>query len=286
MVLTGNTSWSGLSIGDLAELVGVRVNLTGVSLGIDGAWKVANIVTTALTLVLPYNGLRAIPSDFSLTDCGGGVIKRTDLRLSFVRIFDYERLRFEALARPSGDTSSAIPVVLQGGTTTVTGSVTATVASTTVSGNTAADAAVPNPVGIGGAARNVNAAAMSATADLVHTTHTMIGALVSKPYCIPEAEWSFTGALTTTADVAVQAAAGAGIKRHTSLFQATNTGAAAVDVLLRDGTTTRLQVTVPAAQSVVMPLPTGIPVTANTALNIALSAAGTVRFNALGYTAP
>jgi hypothetical protein len=127
---------------------------------------------------------------------------------------------------------------------------------------------------------------MSSAGDLVHTMHTMIGAIVQKPYAIPEAEWSFTAALTATTDVAVQTAAGAGLKRHTTLIQATNTGAAAVDVLLRDGTTTRLQVTVPAGQSVYMPLPTGIPVTANTALNVALSAAGTVRFNALGYTSP
>ena len=70
------------------------------------------------------------------------------------------------------------------------------------------------------------------------------------------------------------------------MMQATNTGAAAVDVLLRDATTTRLQVTVPAGQSVVMPLPTGIPTTANAILNVALSAAGTVRVNILGYTAP
>jgi hypothetical protein len=127
---------------------------------------------------------------------------------------------------------------------------------------------------------------MSATGDNVAWLGTMIGAGVIKPYALPEAEWAFTGALTATADTAVQAAAGAGLKRHVTLMQATNTGASAVDVLLRDGTTTRIQVTIPAGQSVFMPLPTGIPVTANTALNVALSAAGTVRFNALGYTAP
>lgn len=80
--------------------------------------------------------------------------------------------------------------------------------------------------------------------------------------------------------------AGAGLKRHVTMLQATNTGGAAVDVLLRDGTTTRIQITVPAGQSVEFPLPTGIPTTANTALNVALSAAGTVRVNLLGYTAP
>lgn len=83
-----------------------------------------------------------------------------------------------------------------------------------------------------------------------------------------------------------QTAAGAGLKRHPTWIQATNTGGTAVDVLLRDGTTTRLQITIPAGQSVDSALPTGIPLTANTALNVALSAAGTVRVNLLGYTAP
>jgi hypothetical protein len=114
---------------------------------------------------------------------------------------------------------------------------------------------------------------------------TLVGAQITKPYAIPEAEWSFTGALTTTSDVVVQTAAGAGLKRHVTWLQATNTGASALDVLIRDGTTTRLQFTIPAGQSVTFALPTGIPLTANTALNVQLSAVGTVRFNALGYTA-
>lgn len=283
LVLTGNTTWAGVLIGDLVELVGVRANLTGISLGIDGPWKVANFSTTTLVLVLPYADQRVIPADFTVTDCGGGVIRRTCLRMSFIRVFDYERLRVEALARPAGDSAAAMPVVIQGGTASAAQSGTWTVGA---AGTTAQDSSSPNPIAIGGRAANANQSAMSSAGDLVHTMHTMIGAIVQKPYAIPEAEWSFTAALTATTDVAVQTAAGAGLKRHTTLIQATNTGAAAVDVLLRDGTTTRLQVTVPAGQSVYMPLPTGIPVTANTALNVALSAAGTVRFNALGYTSP
>lgn len=159
-------------------------------------------------------------------------------------------------------------------------------ASVTVSGSTAQDNATPNPVGIGGRATNVNQAAMSATGDLVHTTHTMIGALVNKPYCIPEAEWVYAGALTLTTDVVAKAAAGTGIKNHVTLVQATNTGASANDLIIKDGTTVRLQITIPAGQSMIIPLSTGIPLTANTALNVALSADGAVRVNLLGYTAP
>lgn len=279
LVLTGNTNWAGLSIGDMVNVVGCRNNTDGATLGVDGPWKVANSVTTALTLVLPFSGQRTLPADFGSVNCGGGVIKRTCLRLSFVRVFDYERLRVEALSRPTSDAAAAMPVTVQN-----TQAVTLT--STTVAGTVAVDAAIGNPVTAGVRASNANITAMSAAGDNVALLGTMIGVGIVKPYCLPEAEWQFTGALTATSDVQVQAAAGAGIKRHVTMLQATNTGASAVDVLLRDATTTRLQVTVPAGQSVVMPLPTGITTTANAILNVALSAAGTVRVNILGYTAP
>jgi hypothetical protein len=56
-----------------------------------------------------------LPLDFTTTACGGGVMRRTDLRISFVRVFDFERERVELLARPAGDQASAAPVTIQGG---------------------------------------------------------------------------------------------------------------------------------------------------------------------------
>ena len=275
IVLVGSANWAGASIGDYVNVVGCRDISTGATIGIDGAWKVANISTTNLTLVNIPGYSPTVP-DFALVNCGGGVIKRTDLRVSYVRLLDFERLRVEFLARPAGDSSAAVPVQIQ----------SASPFAVTTSGAVAVDSAISNPVTAGLRASNANITAMSAAGDNVGWMGTMIGAGIVKPYALPEVEWAFTGALTATTDVAVQAAAGTGLKRHVTLLQATNTGASAVDVLLRDGTTTRIQVTVPAGQSVYMPLPTGIPVTANTALNVALSAAGTVRVNVLGYTAP
>jgi hypothetical protein len=168
----------------------------------------------------------------------------------------------------------------------VVGSVSLTGTLPAIVGQAAHDAVLAgNPVRLAGRAitANYTAVATGDTADLITT---LVGAQVIKPYTIPELEWAFTAALTLTTDVAVQTAAGAGLKRHVTLIQATNTGASAVDLLVRDGTTTRLQITIPAGQSVVMPLATGIPLTANTALNVQLSVAGTVRVNMLGYTAP
>lgn len=120
LVLTGSGNWAGLLIGDLVNILGLRstASLGVTSLGVDGAWKVANVATTALTLVLPFNGQRALPADFGATNSGGGVIKRTDLRVSYVRLFDYERKRVELLPRPSGDASTSAPVTVQNTVTT------------------------------------------------------------------------------------------------------------------------------------------------------------------------
>ncbi len=131
LVVVGSATWAGPVIGDLVNLVGVRDNTTGATLGVDGAWKIANIATTNLTLVLPFAGSMTLPADFASTNCGGGVIKRTDLRISYVRAFEYTRGRVEVLARPAGDISGALPVAIQGGTLpTVTGITTITTAGT------------------------------------------------------------------------------------------------------------------------------------------------------------
>jgi hypothetical protein len=131
LTVVGSANWAGLSIGDLVNLVGVRDNTTGATLNVDGAWKVAGFATIALVLVLPFAGSMALPADFASTNCGGGVIKRTDMRISYVRVFDYERERVEVLTRPAGDTGGGVPVTLQGGSTAVTGTLTGVTTVTT-----------------------------------------------------------------------------------------------------------------------------------------------------------
>lgn len=158
-------------------------------------------------------------------------------------------------------------------------------AAGTVLGNTAIDAAFPNPVGVGARAANANPAAMSANGDLVGLLATMIGAQVQKPYAIPEAAWNANLSLTTTSAQALAGAAGAGLKRHITALQAINTGTA-VDLIILDGATERWRLTLPQNVPVSIPFPTELLTTANTALNANLSAAGTVRVNAQGYTAP
>ena len=113
LTVVGSASWSGFLIGDLINLVGVRNTINGDSIGIDGAYRVRDIQTT--NLFLEPVGNTPTGTDISLTNCGGGVIKRTDFRLSFIRLLDYERLRVEALPRPSGDVANALPIVINGG---------------------------------------------------------------------------------------------------------------------------------------------------------------------------
>jgi hypothetical protein len=107
LTLVGSASWA-LTIGDYVNVYGLRDRSTGADLGFDGAYKVVNQVTSALTLE-PLTGT-TLPAPLTLTNTGGAVIKRTDARISFVRIFDYLRERVELMARPSGDASGAVTI--------------------------------------------------------------------------------------------------------------------------------------------------------------------------------
>lgn len=137
LVLTGNASWAAPALiqGDVLELVGCRNNVNGATLGIDGAWKVATSSTTALTLVLPYTGSMTLPADFAVTDCGGGLIRRTELRVSYARLFAYERERVELLTRPTTDVQGSVPVQVTGGSVAVS-SGTVTTVNTVLAVNT------------------------------------------------------------------------------------------------------------------------------------------------------
>lgn len=271
LTLTGSANWSGLLIGDFADVYGADT-ASGVSRGIDEAWRVRNIATNQLTL--EWFSTNTPPANFVSAPCSGAVIKHTCMRISFVRIFDYDRQRVEIMPRPNSDVAASVPVVVNN---TISGN---------VGGAAGHDGAISgNPVRIGGRAvtANYTAVATGDAADLISTT---VGAQITKPYAIPEAGFNASLSLTTTTAVAIAAAAGAGIKRHLTACQAINTGAAAVDLIILDGTTERWRLTLPVNVPVCFAFPTEVTTTANTALNANLSAAGTVRVNFQGYTAP
>jgi len=274
VTLTGSASWSGLSIGDTVELIGIRADLTGNDLLVDGAYEVRNVSTTTLELqAMPGT---VPPATLVSTNCGGGVIKRTDLRISFVRVFDYERERVEFAPRPGSDATVALPVQIAQ-SVTLTGNIQGTQANNSTT--------VPQPVLTSVVGLSANPTA-GTTARQQQAIGTLIGVPITKPYAIPEAGWNASLALTTTTAAAIQTAAGAGLKRHCTALQAINTGAAAVELIILDGTTERWRLTLPINAPVAFEFPTEITTTANTALNANLSAAGTVRANFQGYTAP
>jgi hypothetical protein len=208
--VVGNSTWTA-TIGNLIELAGCRDNVSGADLLLDGPWKVANVSGTTLTLVLPFSGQRSLPADFGVTNAGGAVIVRTCTRLSWVRIFDFERTRIEALARPTSDIAGSMPVSVQN-------TVATTSSSTSVAGTVAVDAAIGNPVTAGLRASNANIAAMSAAGDSVGWMGTMIGAGIVRPFSIPEADWitpsPVGGLLNTATPFQVREAGAAGIRNY------------------------------------------------------------------------
>lgn len=110
-----------------------------------------------------------------------------------------------------------------------------------VQGYIAHDSAIAgNPVRLGARALTAayTAVATGDTADLIST---LTGALVTKPYCIPELAWSFacaTGGINnSTTAVTIKAAAAAGIKNYLTRLDvsAQGTVATASEIAIRDG---------------------------------------------------
>jgi hypothetical protein len=246
-----------------------------VSLGVDGVWKVANVSTTTLVLV-NVAGVTPVVADFALVNAAGAVIRRTDFRVSYVRLLDFERQRVELLPRPASDASSAIPTILQG-TATVSGS---------LAGAVAVDSAIVNPVTAGLRASNANISAMSAAGDSVAWLGTMIGAGVVKPYCLQEAIWDLTIALTATVATDIKASAGAGLRNHVVAIQAYNNHTSANDLEIYDGAALRWKLTFKGEEGKEIFFPVGLNVSAATAIRAAATNAAGFRLNIQGYVAP
>lgn len=199
-------------------------------------------------------------------------------------ISGYTYFRVRSTAHTSGTAvyhcqeTTAVVIPIQ----QIAGTITANVA-----GQGAEDAPVSgNAVRVGGRVRTSHPTTFVA-GDAVDITITPAGQELTKIGGLAETAWNASLALSTTTATALAAAAGAGLKRHITGAQVINTGAAVVELIILDGAAERFR----------LPLPINVPVkldftathliaTANTALNVNLSAAGTVRVNAQGYTAP
>jgi hypothetical protein len=229
-----------------------------------------------------------VPITAAITATVSQIIYSIPIRCRFLRLRIVSAITggsIQAFSRLATEPwTPAVATVAQptGANLNVAGTVTANVV-----GQAAHDAVVTgNPVLLAGDARNANPAAVSATGDVARLITTMIGALVTKPHALQEAAWNGVASPTGASDVAIIAAAGAGLRRHTTGIVISNTGAAAATVNIRDGATTRLTITLGAGAVVPLPLDGLLVVTPNTALNVNLAAAGTVTVSAWGYTAP
>ena len=82
--VVGSATWAGVNLGDYVDLHGVRADLTGADLGLDGAWEVAHLATTTMTLRPVFNieSARVSPALGTLasTNAGGTVILRPTIR--------------------------------------------------------------------------------------------------------------------------------------------------------------------------------------------------------------
>lgn len=187
LTLVGNTNWSGLLVGDCVDSIGIRNAVDGASLGVDGAYRVRSVSTVNLELER-IDGV-AMPADFVTTNAGGTVIKRTDLRISFVRIFDFDRERVEILPRPTGDIAASMPVSVQNvpavtvssGTITTVSTVTAvtTVSAVTAVTNAGTPAAPATPYILNSLASTNGALILTGTSGLHAFYATNIGATIA-----------------------------------------------------------------------------------------------------------
>ena len=103
-----SATFTGASIGDYVNLYGFRGS-AGNDLLVDGVYRIQNISSATVTFE-PIAGTTPPVTIGSTSTIGGATIRRTDLRVSFIRIFDYIRERVEFTPRPTTDGVAGMPV--------------------------------------------------------------------------------------------------------------------------------------------------------------------------------
>jgi len=239
--------------------------------------RVVNMPTEEQNLFFQLRIVNGSTPPASTTTWTVGMVAVYDFRTANVTIND---------TRPTG-ASSPLPVQV----TAPLPAGTAVIGTATVAGQAAHDAAIAgNPVRVG--ARAISAAyATVSTGDQADLISTLQGVLVTRPWQIPELEWSYaaaSGGVTNTTDVALAAAAGAGLRRFITSMTLSNNSATATEVVLKDGATIIWRGHLPAnAPNVNVNFQNPLKTSANAALNFAcITTAAAVYVNAQGFTAP
>ncbi|MCI0556170.1 MAG: hypothetical protein L0287_34950, partial [Anaerolineae bacterium] len=168
-----------------------------------------------------------------------------------------------------------------------------------VQGQAAHDAAIDGqPIRLGARALTANYTAV-ATGDTADLVATIVGALIQKPFSIPENDWSYaaaaSGILNTTTAVTIKVAGAAGIKNYITAIQITSEAlGTATELAIRDGAggtvLWRIKIGtagIPAGISMTFPSPLkGTAATLLEVVTLTASGTGAVYINVQGYQAP
>jgi len=278
MTVVGSGSWTGFSIGETVELMGMADNTTGnMYSNLEGVYQVANISTTTLTLYAPNQ------ADLASINVGGAVIKRTDFRLHLLRVLDYTRQTVEIDSGMGnyGDAQEAIPVGIATGSVGISG--TPVIQGAGAHGATATG----NPLRLGARALNTNytTVATGQTADLITT---LLGVLVTKPYSIPEHDFQYAGTVTSVTTDQVVKVANTTYRNYVTGISLIVAGASAVptEVVLKDGATVIWRGYAPVNVPIAVTFPTPLRGSVNTALNFqTVTATASAYVSVQGYQA-
>jgi hypothetical protein len=153
MVLVGSGTWAGILPGEIVHLYGCDANGVGFY---DKAFKVLRTSTTTLELEDGYG------VDFAAINCGGAIIKRTDVRLHYARMAEYTRHAVE-VAGARGGIDAARAQAVTGAVTVSSGTVTTVSTVTTCSTVTTVASVTSNNSGIPLTVADVASAALTTT---------------------------------------------------------------------------------------------------------------------------
>lgn len=159
-----------------------------------------------------------------------------------------------------------------------------------ITGNAGPGGTPPNPVQIGIVSRTSNIAAAGNNA-AAHAAATQVGALISKPYSIPELDWSKGGLALSASNQALVAAGTAGIRNYMTWGHISCSAEWTANTLqIMDGSTVIYELDLPAGAGIypLPPLASPLKTSAAAALNVKATGAvtGVCKVNAGGYQAP
>lgn len=230
----------------------------------EGMYKILKNDTTTFNVILSVPGL----STFGSTNVGGALLKATELRIHWLRYFDWDTMTTELQPGYNpGDAGQAFPV-------NVTAAVI-TSGAVTVSGANAHDSAtLSNPVVVGARGSNALITAVANNDTVTNITDLRSRGIVFGS-SVRELQTIENTTITASTTETTIAAAVASVLKDLKGIVLANTSATATRVDIRDSTagTIRLSVMVPAGQTV--PLMFTEPLKQNAANNNWTATCGT-----------